>query len=269
MSYSFTPDTTQWNAGNARACARFAHLAYEADATQAAAALRMDHSLHTFQPVEAALTDTQAFVASNDQVVVAAFRGTEPKIQDWLTDARTAPVPFHVGKVHRGFLRAFDSIWELVAAEISRQQTRGQTLWLTGHSLGGALATLAAAKLRLGPDPKEVHGLYTFGCPRVGDLDFRVAFDSDFSARAFRYVNEDDVVPQLAPEDLGFTHVGRLLWFDAVSRLRRDVGGYRELIEASRVDFASVLAGVPPPLENHSMRYYLAKAGTETGQAWS
>lgn len=269
MTYSFTPDTTKWSADNARTCARLASLAYLDEPAQVAANLKTDHGLTRCQIVEASGTDTQGFVASNDQMVVVAFRGTEPVIRDWMTDARAARLSFAPGSVHRGFLRAFTSIWDQTQAEIRRHQTGKQTLWFTGHSLGGALATLAVAKLRLSQPPQEVQGLYTFGCPRVGDLDFREAFDTDFSARAFRYVNEDDIVPRLAPEELGYHHVGRLLWFDAAGKLSRDVSGYETLLKASQVDFASVLAGVVAPLENHSMKYYHAKASTESGQRWA
>ncbi len=266
MSLKFDPITASWSADNARACARLAALAYEQDQAKVTAALSGELGLRTYTPVDDRATETQSFVASNDQFVVVAFRGTEEKIADWMTDAHCARVPFNVGQVHRGFHRAFESVWESLRSEIDRQQTGRQTLWFTGHSLGGALATLAVARMRSEAPPKPVQRLYTFGSPRVGDWDFRQAFDSDFSARTFRYVNEDDLVPHLAPEALGYTHVGHLMWFEATGKLNKDMAALDRLLEARKLELAALLAGTVPPLENHRISNYLTKASTKAGQ---
>src|SRR5207249_4492483 len=79
----------------------------------------------------------------------------------------------------------------------------GQKLWLTGHSLGGALATLAAA--HLGRD--AVQGLYTYGCPRVGDVKFTSVLPE---ASHFRFVHRRDWVVEQPPEFLGYVHAGTL-----------------------------------------------------------
>ena len=78
-----------------------------------------------------------------------------------------------------------------------------QRIWLTGHSLGGALATLAAAHL----GPETIQGLYTFGCPRVGDAPFA----SVLPAQSYvRFVHRDDWVPTVPPGILGYVHAGAL-----------------------------------------------------------
>jgi predicted lipase len=69
-----------------------------------------------------------------------------------------------------------------------------------GHSLGAALATLAADRL---PD---VQGLYTFGSPRVGDKGFQ----AHFRVKAYRLVNGKDIVPTV-PGEGPFRHVGELI----------------------------------------------------------
>src|SRR5262249_13938988 len=82
-----------------------------------------------------------------------------------------------------------------------RARQPGQALWLAGHSLGGALATLAAA--HLGRD--AVQGLYTYGCPRVGDA----AFAAVLPRRShFRFVHRDDWVTTVPPDLLGYVHAG-------------------------------------------------------------
>lgn len=89
---------------------------------------------------------------------------------------------------------------------------------MTGHSLGGALATLAVAKLRQ-EKKQAVNGLYTFGSPRVGNQKFADKFDDDFKRYTFRFVNDNDAVPHAPSEDMNFRHVGTRMHFDKKGRL--------------------------------------------------
>ena len=110
---------------------------------------------------------TDCYIAWQHDFVIVAFRGTEPdEWQDMLTDAKLKLVPWRAGKVHRGFKEAIDEIWPALEAELNNLSP-GRTVWFCGHSLGAALATLAADRY-----PKT-RGVCTFGCPRVGDRDFR------------------------------------------------------------------------------------------------
>jgi triacylglycerol lipase len=112
------------------------------------------------------LEDTQAYLAVSDHMILAAFRDTEPpKIRDWLSDSNIPVIPGPAGKglVHLGFSRALASIYPEILAKVEDVRTNDQTLWFTGHSLGGALAMLAAATMYL-EDPKLLaDGVYTFG----------------------------------------------------------------------------------------------------------
>ena len=116
--------------------------------------------------------ETQAYVAAKWEMIVVAFRGTEPsKIKDWMTDIDLNLVSGPEGEVHDGFNRALSYVWPEMKRTIGEFQDSAQSLWFTGHSLGAALATLAVADLRLVED-KPVAGLYTFGSPRLGDRTF-------------------------------------------------------------------------------------------------
>ncbi len=137
--------------------------------------------------------ETQAFFACNDQTILLSFRGTEPtKLKDWMTDVDIDLVGGPGGKVHEGFINALSYVWRDIWSFIRSSRGR-RTLWVTGHSLGAALATLTVAKLRLEKD-EPVNGLYTFGQPRTGDGEFARHFNADFSAQAFRYVHNNDIV---------------------------------------------------------------------------
>lgn len=128
---------------------------------------------------------------------VLAFRGTEQEIQDLLHDADTLPVPAFGATmlVHRGFKRALNSLWTQIATALDALDC---PLFYTGHSLGAALATLAAVR-------RPPQAVYAFGSPRVGDRRF-VARLADVPV--FRIVHGADIVCTLPPEILGFRHAG-------------------------------------------------------------
>ena len=149
--------------------------------------------------------DTQAYVASMPGAVLVAFRGTEPdRLGDSFDDARFALVPSTRGAVHAGFHNALDRVWTPLAEKLT-PLAGSRTVWFSGHSLGAALATLAADRF------PATAGVCTLGSPRVGDRTFAAAFDAQFGTRAARYVNDADIVTHLpTPFPLPYQHVGQL-----------------------------------------------------------
>jgi len=114
--------------------------------------------------------------------------------------------------VHRGFHAGFSIVRSQIEQEL--KQFSGRAIVLTGHSLGGALATIAAAEW-LGVVP--IAAIYTYGQPAVGKGGFPAFVRQHYGGNFYRFVNDDDVVPRVPP---GYTHVGRLLHFDASGRLK-------------------------------------------------
>ncbi len=179
-------------------CAEMARLAY-ADRDRVARALGTPG--FTLGPTfggsglgqRIALRGTEAFVARHPgrALTVLAFRGTESnRPEDLLADLLTGDVTWPGrGRVHVGFARAF----EPVRAEIAQALDGGtDRLFITGHSLGAAVATLAAADLAtLRPT------LITFGSPRAGDAEFARSLDG-LTMR--RFVNCCDLVTRIPPE---------------------------------------------------------------------
>ena len=158
--------------------------------------------------LDAAIVDrggTQAYVAATPGVVIVTFRGTEPdQLVDSFDDARIALVPWKHGQVHVGFRDALERVWTPLVEKLT-PLAGSRAVWFSGHSLGAALATLAADRF------PGTAGVCTLGSPRVGDRAFAAAFDTRFGARAARYVNDADVVTHLpTPFPLPYQHVGRL-----------------------------------------------------------
>jgi predicted lipase len=116
--------------------------------------------------------------------------------------------------VIQGFYRPLESVWPQLKLWIeSLPKTRN--LWLTGHSLGAAIAVLLAYQF-----PDRVAGVYTFGCPCPGKQDFANAFDQlDLNKRTFRYVHGNDLVAKgLEFPDRGYRHVGTPIILQAAAR---------------------------------------------------
>lgn len=266
MPDSFAAETTQWKPENAHACARLSQLAYEDNDDIITEALRTELGFTGYDYIVRKETETEVIVVSDAKAVVVAFRGTEMKIRDWMTDADIAKTGFAAGRVHEGFLWALNSVWDDLVLKIAAQKTQGQSLWFTGHSLGGALATLSVGKMRLEEDHRPVNGLYTFGCPRVGDDEFGHAFDQEFGDCAFRYVNENDVVPRLAPRAFGYTHVGSYRWFDDAGKLHEDIHWWNKLLDTIKVDFEGIFHGEWAPGANHAIARYLEKTSRKAAR---
>jgi pimeloyl-ACP methyl ester carboxylesterase len=160
--------------------------------------------------------DTNGVIMSNDKIVIAAFRGTELRATWAKAIADLVHTDLNLGmvsvpsfgndvKVHQGFWAAFDQVRSQVLDAVRAQGSAGQKVWVTGHSLGGAQAIIAARTLR--EERIAVQGLYTYGAPRVGNQEFQ---DHLGIINTQRYVYALDMVPMM-PDDLvlGYRHVGR------------------------------------------------------------
>lgn len=164
--------------------------------------------------------DTQGFVATGDRVSIVAFRGTEG-LGDWLhnIDILGTDFPPTGGRVHGGFVRAWSVVGDLVRRALDEGQ--GRTVWFTGHSLGGAIAVLAAAA----EAARKPAGVVTFGQPRLLDRTGARTIANLFGQDYVRIVNDTDVVARVPPF---YRHAGRLFHFDFVGNLRATVASEGE-----------------------------------------
>jgi len=156
-------------------------------------------------------TDTQAFLAKNDQYAVLAFRGTEAdKWEDVKIDATASKVSVLQGRVHAGFKIAYQSVGQDIEASVL--QLNGLPLYITGHSLGAALATVATQTLEHNPRIREfIAACYTFGSPRVGNSEY----DIEFKSPIYRVVNTTDIVTIIPLLAMGYIHIGDVRYLGA------------------------------------------------------
>ncbi|KAI9844580.1 MAG: hypothetical protein M1838_002145 [Thelocarpon superellum] len=156
------------------------------------------------------ITDDTGYVAIDQtrQLIVVAFRGTQA-IQNFIDDNAFIKLPFLemclTCLVHRGFLNSWLEIRDQVLGAVSSAKSQHPTfeLVVVGHSLGGAIASLAAAELR---KEGNTAALYTYGSPRVGNAPF-ADLVTDQAGGNYRVTHTDDIVPRLPPISFDYAHI--------------------------------------------------------------
>ena len=149
----------------------------------------------------------EVLVAKDRNDLWFAFRGTEPsKLNDVMADLNVIKqAAVAGGKVHGGFQKEVNDLWMDVLAEIEHndQLKIRKDVYMTGHSLGAAMATIAATRY-------QPHELFTFGSPRVGGP----RFIKHVKCPHYRFMNNNDIVCRIPPAWLGFRHHGEMIYFD-------------------------------------------------------
>jgi triacylglycerol lipase len=184
---------------NAKILGQAAAIAYETPGVCERWAVAQGFTPGTFDFIEG--RDTQGFIVQDEHTILVAFRGTQPnRPVDWLSDAkaRHARWAHNIGKVHTGFYEALDVVWR------------------AGHSLGGALAELCAARACFDPRITSIpiEAVYTFGQPRVGDSEFATLLHDKMGVSVHRFVNDRDIVPRVPLFGMGYCHFGNMTFFD-------------------------------------------------------
>ena len=147
-------------------------------------------------------------------VYVLAFRGTEPdELSDILADLNAFPDRgVSGGWVHNGFQNEVEKVWrEIKAHKKSHEEC---TFYITGHSLGGAMATIAASRFNL---IDTVDCLYTYGSPRVGTR----SFIKSCKVLHYRHKNNNDLVTTVPLWLMGYKHHGLLRYINFYGNVRK------------------------------------------------
>lgn len=159
-------------------------------------------------------------IVGGKPAIVVSFRGTlGPDLNNWVTNlkflkttftSRNGVVP---GKLHAGFANGYAYMAPQVRKliDLGRSKYPNARLIFLGHSLGGALATVAAAD-HIGLSGMK--SIYTFGAPRVGDQTF-VSWINAKIPDNIRVTHNTDIVPKVPPRMLGFLHAGREVFLNA------------------------------------------------------
>ena len=159
------------------------------------------------------INSAECLITRLDSQLWIAFRGTQPnQLNDLKADLDMFKEKSEsAGMVHGGFKEEVDELWEEIVKELQRngKLANPRDVYFCGHSLGGAMATIAATRYPL------AEAVYTFGSPRVGGK----VFVDTCQVKHYRFVNNNDLVPKVPPSLLGFKHDGVEMYFNSKENL--------------------------------------------------
>jgi triacylglycerol lipase len=195
----------------------------------------------------------QAYRLENDTDCVIACRGTEPnEMNDVKADIDAAMVAVGtLGRVHRGFNRETDDLWPQIEQSLRSNSTKA--VWFTGHSLGGAIATVCAGRCFLSDIPSMPAALFTYGSPRVGNR----RFINYCNIEHYRWVHNNDIVPRLPPMWFGFRHSGKEMYLNRNGELQQ-LTAVQKAVDRLRGFSRSLLRWKIDHLSDHLMDGYIA-----------
>jgi len=202
------PNKPGFDVSAALDCAHASALAYAAaDDPTKAAELAGSWGLTGLEPLP---HEPQFGIALRaGQRVIVAFRGTTKTVH-WRTNLNFLPKKTPWGLAHRGFVNAAGLFWPDLRDRIAGQPGQASDLFLTGHSLGAAIAVLTAAMVAR-EDGRHVPGVITFGQPPVAWGSFNRAFEDHFGSSYVRFVHDRDGVAEHPWARFEHVHADRYL----------------------------------------------------------
>jgi triacylglycerol lipase len=284
---AFESQATAFSVPNALLLAQASQAAYLDEAGARAKMAQL--GLPTFKWIDLCdglFDDLYAFAASDGGFVILAFRGTK-SFQNWMSDLYSTPARFswlfegapEVGDVHAGFGHALRDAWNKIvdAVEAIAPRPHGDiddpslaqqpSFWITGHSLGGALAAISGAAFSMLPSDslhpdgviRPVSGIYTFGQPRIGLHGFCGHYDHMLQPKTFRFINKRDLVPRVPFRGWDYDDVGQVIHFTDDNTPEREGSQWTSLLARtfqSLTDAFEMFTGLRQDVGDHSMDGY-------------
>ena len=198
----------------------------------------------------------QAALVEHENYLALVFRGTD-ELSDWIDNINSFPEQALFGSFHRGFLHSVMDIWDELFArytELNKRKPRG--LFLTGHSLGGAMATVATSILI--QQDEAFTSTYTFGQPRAATRAASRIYNVEAGAKTFRFQNNNDIVTRAPARIMGYSHVGTYLYITQKQQILQDPGRWLEFLDNVTGAMESLNEIGIDGVVDHGMQHYLA-----------
>ena len=202
-----------------------------------------------------AQNSAQAALIEHEKYLCMAFRGTDEPA-DWLDNINAFPTQEMFGHFHTGFYRSLEDVWTtLYGRYLDLKAKEKRPLFITGHSLGGAMATIAAA--RFVHMDKPFTSVYTFGQPRAMSRETVRIFNAECKGRFFRFQNNNDIVTRIPARLMGYGHVGQCIYIDGDGDLHDDPGYWFKFLDAVEGAIDNIKEKGLDMINDHSMPDYL------------
>jgi triacylglycerol lipase len=198
----------------------------------------------------------QAALVEHKNYLCMVFRGTD-ELEDWLDNINALSTKELFGKFHRGFWNSVNDVWNPINAKFKDlQKQRPRPLFITGHSSGGAMATVAAAKLI--HEDRPFTSVYTFGQPRVLTRETARIFNMECKSRYFRFHNNNDIVTRVPARIMGYSHIGTYLYISEEKTISSEAGFWFRFIDYFDGALNALKETGIDAVEDHNMSKYLA-----------
>lgn len=199
---------------------------------------------------------SQAALIEHEDYYCLAFRGTD-ELADWLDNLNVLAIEEPYGEFHRGFFNAVEDIWQpLMQLLKSKRWEQPKPLMLTGHSLGGAMASIATARLLEIDIP--FRSVYTFGQPRAMTDDTAEEFNYMCSDRYFRFHNNNDLVTRIPARIAGYSHVGSYLYISDKKEIYKNPSFWFRFLDYIHGAVDAIGEQGVDMIEDHSIDDYIA-----------
>jgi len=227
--------------------ANIAQTTYDNPKTSKAKFKALGYSIVEFFDIDGA----QAYLLTNGTITVLSFRGTEvTEKSDILADLKSGKnLEACGGKVHVGFKGEINKLWPTISKVLADNPGN---LYVTGHSLGAAMATIAASRMQ-----DRVTALITFGSPRVGNAEFV----KSLTVEHYRVQNNCDDVTKVPFKLMGFAHHGTHKYMNFHGEFR-DLTPWQQVKDMARSRLKARAKGQKYiGVFDHMMANYIAKLG--------
>lgn len=157
---------------------------------------------------------SQSIIYSTPSYIMVSFKETVPSVLTWMTTLNTQQTSYPCPgcRVNMGFYTRYTEIVEETVTILTElYETNQLPIYVSGHSVGAAIATLFAMHVRLKHPFLPLTHVFTFGSPRVGNDKFVKMAYHLFGTNWFRFMNQFDVIPSVPPLSFGYRHTGHLV----------------------------------------------------------
>ncbi len=188
-----------FNLNTARWLLEFSALSYLENIEEINNQLKKCRNINLVKMIK--VDDAECLILNHEDILIISFSGTKlSEIDDIITDLKFWKTEFEKLYVHKGFHDYYYKLKFPVLREILKlNKLKKYQLYWTGHSLGGALATLFGYVYKEGV-------VYTYGKPKIGNKDF--SNEVNRTIKCYRVYNNLDIIPNLPPGFLKYTHEG-------------------------------------------------------------
>lgn len=249
-TYNFNSNATELDLNNAYWLANFAKMSY-----------KNEKEIYTFYRSLSMKVDyyhekgNECTLAYNDNDIFIAFSGTT--FNEWLDilDDIDAKCIRHTecGCAHEGFyIRAIHiNSWLVQKIMMIQDDGKQRKIWITGHSLGGAVAIISSTLLNF-----EIAGIYTFGQPRVGDRKFVKCFDETLGSKTFRFVHTCDIVPRLPSVLSGYRNNQTMVYINHKDKIE-NLNFFKRTIDRLKDFLINIKKTNVPHIQEHFINSYI------------